>query len=55
MKPDMDEVEVWRLEARLRKAAAGHQPAAPSSLVSFVGMGPLRACGAADRNEGSGR
>jgi hypothetical protein len=40
MKPEMDEVEVGRLEARIRNAAAGHKPAAPSSLVSFVGTVP---------------
>ena len=38
----MDEVEEGRLEQRLRRSVAGHQPAAPEWLVGFIETVPAR-------------
>ena len=42
MKPEMDQVEVERLEQRIRRSAAGHRPSAPNSLVDFIETVPTR-------------
>lgn len=36
MKPQIDELELAELEARLRKSVVGHGPAAPAELLSFI-------------------
>jgi hypothetical protein len=42
MRPDMDELDVERMEQRLRRAAMGHRPVAPAALGDFVDSVPGR-------------